>query len=305
MESQLGRALWTYLTPVIVFTGLVGNVLTLITILNKQSKKTSFTVILAALAICDSAYLVCICRAWLNNAFGVSLENSGVFWCKFIWYLLFTLPHISVWLVTVLAAERTFSVYFPLKVKEFCVTKTGIIIVATIVALFTVADLHLLFGFTLAESQNATDIVCTFTNHGYKNFFYLVFTWIDLGIGFILPAAASVSFNIITVVKFKKSSVSAKRETVRQLIIITCLVSTTFIVLYFPALLYQIIRPYIFDLKTDQNDNSIDEFVNSLFLNMIFLSHAVNFLLYVFSGKRFRKELRQALCGSTNEVHPQ
>ena len=56
------------------------------------------------------------------------------------------------WLVTVLAAERTFAVYFPLKVKKFCVTKTGVISVATIVALFTVADLHLLFGFTLAES---------------------------------------------------------------------------------------------------------------------------------------------------------
>ena len=125
-------------------------------------------------------------------------------------------------------------------------------------------------------------------------------------IGFILPAAASLSFNIITVVTFKKSAVSAKkRETMKQLIIITCLVSTTFIVLYFPGLLYQIIRPYIFDLKAVRYVNSIDEAVNSLFINLINLSHAVNFLLYVFSGKRFRKELRQALCGPTNEVHPQ
>ena len=145
-----------------------------------HSKKTSFTVILAALAICDSAYLVYICQLWLKNTFGVSLENSGVFGCKLAFYLIFTLPHISVWFVTVLAAERTFSVYFPLKVKKFCVTKTGVIIVATVVALFTVADLHLLFGFTLAEGQNATDRVCTFTNHGYMNFFHLVYTWIDL-----------------------------------------------------------------------------------------------------------------------------
>ena len=302
MESKFGKALWAYFTPVIVLTGLVGNVLTLITVLNKHSKKTSFTVILAALAICDSAYLVYMCQSWLRIAFEVYLENSGVLGCKLAFYLAYTLPHISVWLVTVLAAERTFSVYFPLKVKTFCVTKTGVIIVASVIALFTVADLHLLFGFTLAEGQNATGTVCTFTSHGYKNFFYLVYTWIDLVIGFILPAATSLSFNIITVVRFRKSALSAKkRETMKQLIIITCLVSTTFIVLYFPALLYQIIRPYIFDLKTDQYyGNSIDEAVDSLFLNLINLSHAVNFLLYVFSGKRFRKELRQALCGSTN-----
>ena len=301
MESQLGKALWAYLTPVIVLTGLVGNVLTLITVLNKHSKKTSFTVILAALAICDSAYLVCWFKPWLENTNGVSLENSGIVWCKLIWYLLFTLPHISVWLVTVLAAERAFSVYFPLKVKTLCVTKTGIIIAATIVALFAVTDLHLMFGFTLAESQNATDIVCTLTNNGYKNFFYLVYTWIDLVIGFILPAAASLSFNIVTVVKFRKSTMSAKkRETVKQLIIIACLVSTTFIVLYFPALLYQLIRPYIFDLTVDKYGNSTDEVIHTLFVNTIVLSHAVNFILYVFSGKRFRQELRQALCGSTN-----
>ena len=301
MESQLGRALWAYLIPVIVLTGLVGNVLTIITVLNKHSKKTSFTVILAALAICDSAYLVCICQPWLKNTFNISLENSGVVWCKLAVYLVFTLPHISVWLVTVLVAERTFAVYYPLKVKKFCVTKTGVIIVATIVVLFTVADLHLLFGVTLAESQNTTDTVCTFTNHEYKNFVYLVFTWIDLVIGFILPAAASLSFNIITVVTFKKSEVSAKkRETMKQLIIIACLVSTTFIVLYFPARLYQIIRPYIFDLTTGQYGNSIDEVVQTLCVNLNVLNHAVNFLLYVFSGKRFRTELRQALCGSTN-----
>ena len=65
MESQLGRALWAYLTPVIVLTGLVGNVLTLITVLNKHSKKTSFTVILAALAI-YSAYIFSISGVYLS-----------------------------------------------------------------------------------------------------------------------------------------------------------------------------------------------------------------------------------------------
>ena len=306
MENKIASTLWIYLTLVIVVTGFVGNALTLITMINRHCKKTSFTVILAALAIVDIVVLIGpLCRGWMRYAFDFSVENSGTVWCRLIWYLVYAPAHISVWLVTALTAERTYSVYYPRKVKTVCVVKTGIIVVAIVVAILLVADAHLLFGFTLMENQNTT--ACTFTNHGYEDFFYQVFTWIDLVIGFIAPAATIFTLNIVTVVRFSNSSVALSeinKDKLRQLLRITSLISMTFIVLYLPGLIYQIIRPHIFETSADNWANETDEVINTVFLNLIYLSHAINFLLYVFSGKRFRNELRNAVCRSSTTVHP-
>ena len=307
MENKIASTLWIYLTLVIVVTGFVGNVLTLITMINRNCKKTSFTVILAALAIVDIVVLIGpLCRGWMRYTFDFSIENSGTVWCRLIWYLVYAPAHISVWLVTALTAERTYSVYYPRKVKTVCVVKTGIIVVAIVVAILLVADAHLLFGFTLMENQNTT--ACTFTNHRYEDFFYQVFTWIDLVIGFIAPAATILTLNIVTVVRFSNSSVALSeinKDKLRQLLRITSLISMTFIVLYLPGLIYQIIRPHIFETSADNWANETDEVINTVFLNLIYLSHAINFLLYVFSGKRFRNELRNAVCRSSTTVHPE
>ena len=307
MENKIASALWTYLSPVIVVTGLVGNVLTLITVLTRRCKKTSFTVMLAALAIADTVVLIVpLCRGWLRYAFGIIVENSGAIWCKLIWYLTYAPTHISVWLVSALTAERTFSVYFPTKVKVVCVPRTGLIVVAIIVAVVSVANVHLLFGFTIVHNQNIT--ACAFSNVGYKHFFLRVFTWIDLVVGFIVPAGISITSNIATVVRFFKSTVThtaSSKDQNRQLLRLTILISTTFIFLYLPGLTYQIIRPYIFETSGSDWANDIDEVINTVFLNLIYLRHAINFLLYVFSGKRFRNELRKALCRSLSAVHPE
>ena len=309
MENKIAARLWTYLSPVIIVTGLVGNVLTLITFLNKRSKKTSFTVLLAALAIADIAVLSSsIFQVWVRYAFDIHVENSGVFWCKVYWYFAYVPPHISVWLVSALTAERTYSVYFPTKVKVFCVPKTGLIIVSIIVAVLLIADGHLLFGYTLVKIGNTT--VCSFTNLEFEEFYLHIITWIDLGFFFILPATVIVILNIATVVRYSKSTIvqsAISKDKSRQLLRMTFLVSTAFIVLYSPGPVYMIVRPWIFgmsDISLSVLENPTDEVIIAVLFNLLLVIHAINFMLYVFSDKRFRNELRNALCRSLSTVHP-
>ena len=104
-----------------------------------------------------------------------------------------------------------------------------------------------------------------------------------------------------TVVRFFKSTVtqtSISKDKNRQLLRITILISATFIVVYLPGLTCEITRPYIFKTAASDSANNVDEIINTAFLNLIYLSHAINFLLYVFSGKPFRNELKNALCRS-------
>ena len=129
-QPQVSPSPWLILVPVacIVTFGIVGNVFTLITVLNKRCKKTSFIVVITALAITDSIVLV----SFPLNALS---RSSTVLLCKFSKFCVHYSRHTSVWLVVVLTLERTFAVYYPIKVKDVCVPKTGFVVVATVVAI--------------------------------------------------------------------------------------------------------------------------------------------------------------------------
>ena len=308
MANKISSKLWTHLTAIILITGLIGNLLTLVTVLNKHSKKSSFSVLIAALAITDIIFLSSFpFNSWVRYAFGISLEDGAVIWCKLTFYVSYAAPHISVWLVSALTAERSFAVFFPTKVKVVCVPKMGLIVVAIIVGVLMVVNGHFLFGYTLIMMGNTT--LCAFTSAKFEYFYLYTFTWIDLILGFILPAICIVSLNIATVVQCFKSTIA--REDLRKgksnhLLRIMFLVSAAFIVLYVPGILYLLIRPYIFDIRdsTAMWANDTDEILNAVFLNLMFSNHAINFLLYVFSGRRFRNELRNAICWPSRAVHP-
>ena len=78
--------------------------------------------------------------------------------------------------------------------------------------------------------------------------------------------------------------------------------------MYAPGILYLLIRPYIFDIWDSSPNgaaNDTDETLTAVFLNLMYSNHAINFLLYVFSETRFRKELRSAICRPSRAVHPE
>ena len=166
-------------------------------------------------------------------------------------------------------------VYFPTKVKIFCVPKTGLIVVAIIVAVLLIAEGHLLFGYTLVKIGNTT--VCSFTNLDFEEFYLHIDTWIDLGLFFILPATVIVTLNIATVVRYSKSTI-VQRMTFqrRQLLRMTFLVSTAFIVLYLPGFVYMIVRPWIFgmsDIPFSVLENHTDEVITTVLFNLGYMNH--------------------------------
>ena len=299
---------WLVFAPLvcIMIFGIVGNVLTLITVLNKRCKKTSFVIIIAALAITDTVVLVSV-------ALHVSLRyvSSTITVCKFLAYCVYGSRHISVWLVSALSVERTFAVYFPSKVKILCVPKTGFIVVAITIAVLSFADVHFLFGYTFGTFGKSTD--CVFTDNGFKQFYLYMYPWIDLTIGFILPAIVIVTSNSAILVRvFKmtgalRTTAAIRNDKNKQLLRIAFLVSTAYLVLYLPGLAYTVIRPYIYEIADSAYTfaNEYDANINAALANLVLLNHAINFILYVFSGKRFRNEFKNALCRSLATVRPE
>ena len=106
--------------PIFLCTGTIGNILSIIAVTNKHCKKSSYTVYIAGLAVADLlALYAIIIEILLPDAVGINLKLTNPLYCKLHVFLSGIFSGVSIWLAVVLALERTFCVYFPLKMKTF------------------------------------------------------------------------------------------------------------------------------------------------------------------------------------------
>ena len=306
---NVAQIIWTYITPVIIIVGTIGNVLTLIAVTNRHSRKSSYTVYLAALAITDTAYLYSAALSdWLVHTFALY---------KVTWFLRFITSHSSSWLIAALTVERMFCMYFPLKTKAVCVPRTGYVVVGTIIGVLLLMDAHLLYAIQENDVTNnntmSAGLTCEIVVPGYETVYATVFAWIDFGLYFLLPIFVIVIANSATVVAAHRrktfttalTTVNSNRvKRTRHLLIITFLVSFAFIIFVTPVVIVGVVMPdiYFFETYVLQTDDSVIH--NIIWVSLYiwsFVNHAVNFFLYVLSGERFRQELKKVFSKSSAE----
>ena len=146
------------LSAIFLCVGTVGNILSVITVSNKHCKSSSYTVYLAGLAIVDllALYTSIIVINAQHETFGINPITTSSHFCKVHVFLLALFTTVSIWLTVILSLERTFAVYFPVKVKSECKPKTAFIITALVVTFFIAFHSHYIYGLQLQSgtSQN-------------------------------------------------------------------------------------------------------------------------------------------------------
>ena len=306
---------WTYLPPIIVVVGTAGNILSFITVTNKHCKKSSFTTYIAAFAVVDTVYLLLVVlNSWLHFVYDINLQEIHIVTCKLLEFLILFLGHSSSWLIASLTVERTFCTYFPHKVKTMCRPKTGYVVVGLILGFISALNIHELIGFIYQENQQDTNVtMCGFVNVRYKNFMMYYFSWIEFSLYFLLPVIVIITCNFATVIKiFRNSDTSRmahafdlnRKKRNRHLLVITLLVSFTYVVSISPVTLYLTLKPYLFkDADYFFSSTQTEDIVSTIVYHLGFLNHAINFFLYILSGERFRKDLRAAFCKKVNRAN--
>ena len=309
--SIASRRLVTFVCPIIVLVGLIGNGLSLIAVVNRFCKKSSFTVYIAALSVVDTTALIAISgRVWPEYALGVNVD-TGIVFCKLFPFLGYISGTCSTWLVTAMTTERFLVTYFPFKAKNWFGPRMGGIVVAIILAVTSGLYGHILYGCVIKTTQNATMVAeCDFVDHKYEVFSLLYFPWIDFAAYFLLPFLTIVFCNTAILVKVQKlkrihpgttmnqiSTIGqARRKQNRQMLIIALLLSSSFLVCVSPLVVYSAIRVHVMDVDGYALANSTDELLFCIFGIFTLLSHSLNFYIYVLVGKGFRKNLTKALC---------
>ncbi|XP_061179288.1 thyrotropin-releasing hormone receptor-like [Saccostrea echinata] len=107
-----------YILPVIIAIGVLGNVISFLVFLITALKKISTSVYLAALALSDTGFLLCVWIVWFDNMDMHFFHTNGV--CQIVVYLTFVFSFTSVWFVNAFTMEMYISVFHPSKAAKVC-----------------------------------------------------------------------------------------------------------------------------------------------------------------------------------------
>lgn len=110
-----------YYTPLITFTGSIGNILSILVFFRTKLRKLSSSYYLAALGISDTGFLLINFLQWLNF-FDINLYNTDIL-CQMFTFLSGLCAALSVWFVVAFTVERFIAVLYPLKRQTMCTVR--------------------------------------------------------------------------------------------------------------------------------------------------------------------------------------
>ena len=285
---------WRTIHSIVLVAGIIGNSLAFCVCMRKDNRRRSFMLYLAALAlfdtICSLHYLVLV----LNYVPSFSWGNPKVY-CKLTGYIFDSAKYISSWLIVAISLERTISTKIPHHVARISSQTFGIKTISAIIITVLIFNIHILFGWT--GETNGLVIWCYTIPGPYSLLWRYSYPFIMALFYSMVPGAVLILCNTVMIkAVFASAKIrgpikgpAAKRN--RDLLIVAVLVSMSFMILTSPHPIFLIISG-----KTnfrDRTDIEIDIFnVTRL---MGYINNASNFFLYVISGSRFRKQLKEML----------
>ena len=343
--SEAARVIWTVGSPLVLALGVVGNTMTLITLLHRRAKKTPTTIFLTLLAFADILLITVSTPRWtLIYNFGIDIRYLGNGFCKGQFFLAFMAPCVSVYSLVAMTIERLLYTLRPFDAKFLITRKVAVIVCVVVVAFSVSITSHLAYGFSLKEfevpnqkdlpanttANNCSDMmpihdnishvniqsmnamavssdvrpvvkkikVCWMFNEKYLNFYTKTFLPISFVYYLVIPIIIFVVCGTIIVVKVAQSKRKAStksdqkddknKQSSNQVTFTVLIINITFIVLASPAQVFMQGLSRWVDPVTGMTP--LQEVVWAITNQMFFLNHAVNFLLYFMTGRKFRAQ---------------
>ncbi|CAH1789963.1 unnamed protein product [Owenia fusiformis] len=325
-EYKLTIALWTYLSPIVLLVGLIGNLLSILVLRCTSMKRAASSVYLTALAVSDlTLLLISLSNDWVAYMFDFDIQTVHTWSCKIHTFLVYMFTDISAWMLVCVSLERVTMVYWPIRVKTIFSPCRIMVSIITMVALLCVVNIQWLFTLVVRETipgemmslvheslqiedaQTEEEIVCIY-KEGTENFRSYYWPWIDACIASFIPFTILIICNALIVAKLSKSKKFRKESTnerrgknnnaTRSITIMLIVTSFMFLILTAPFVIYLI----IWQKDTKNGYASMTELIHSelmtsIFDMFIYCNSAINFILYCLSGKMFREALAELFCG--------
>ena len=373
--SNISGMIWTVGTPLVFFVGIVGNIFTIIVLTINRQNRSSTSVYLTVLATADLLVMtISLPRWWLIYTFGVDIRHLSNGLCKLQWFMTYFDSTLSISILATVTIERVISTVKPYQMKKMCTVTSALTISGIIVAVALLINSHVLFGFTLFETDisnnstraddthlvtgNTSDMeqqyrncttsgqtvisncttqitnndtllnegkglavtlvkICWLQNPNYMKFYNKPFQVITILLLNVIPEFIFLVGGIIIVRKLatvqrrvgveqlgpdrNQQNIRADRHS-RQITLTLLLVNIVFFICTTPVLIFLVNRSAWVDSERGMTETQ--EILWAVFNLMFYTNHAVNFILYFLSGKRFRKQVIAVLkCKKTADRH--
>ncbi|KAK6166314.1 hypothetical protein SNE40_023041 [Patella caerulea] len=312
IEFRAAWALDTIYAPICSALGILGNTMSFLVLM--LSKSTTTYQYMATISCTDTLVLILNIMFLVRKFPGHEIFYDGT--CKLILFLFFFAIHFNVIIMVTMTMERYLVIKFPLKASGwFNVRKARIIILIELLIVFLL-DMHNFFTRQMVLTEDGTETQCSSEGEMNQYFLSKVYPWIDAVWYCYLPLLCLCILNILIITQIKKSGKMQRRMTqtdrasnvnkadssARERQITTMLLLVTFCFLLFvsPMAVIIVVEKYMWVRETP-HESAVYHLVRTVFNNMMYTNHALNFLLYFMSGKRFRDQFTALFCPCRNK----
>lgn len=298
VARQLHDADYVSLTsmPILLILALVGNCFTVIIMQKKDFKVMTFSIILTALALSDTALSIMVPfnKKFVISAFQNDARAISPIGCKAFFWFWRTSKMTSSWFVVLVSIDRFVAVWFPLKAKIINSRKKVMINITAVCAV--IGGFNAFWGHTCDVLKNGSCIP-NIAEVGKETLARgMVFAGTFLYS--IIPGCLIVIFNSMTIARIVKKHWERRRLTqnlpqsnsqMRQMTTMLMGVSLAFIILVIPISIVHCIS-LVWGKNIFQTDDPIISTLRDITQIMEQTNYSINFFLYVFCSSTYRDE---------------
>lgn len=288
--------------PILVVLGLIGNVLSIV-VWSRKGMRSSTGRYLTCLAVADSGVLVMFLAVDTLKMGHPQLENDPVYAAFFAWvgypfFFLFVI--LSIWFMVGVTVDRFIMVCLITKAKEYCSESRANVGVALITGLCFLVNLPHFWSHTVDVDRgtNGTGPALVQTEFQRTEPGIRYEFWVHCIFLVLVPWVTIFSLNLFIIKRLSKTNrrMSSKKtmeaaskckRSENQVTRLLLLVTFTFLLL----IGFQCITQCFYMLMPDGFDKRIIDEAFAVAKMGIVINSSINFLLYCFSGRRFRNEL--------------
>lgn len=294
--------------------GLIGNGLSIV-ILSKEVPSTSTSVILRALGVADSLYL--LSNLMYYPLLGLKYKTSALdlYFIKPYYYVtvyvikpcMFIFQQISIWLVVLVTVDRFFAVCKPMKALSQCTVKKARRHILIIFIFCIAYNIPRFFEYEVVECYNADKNASSAEIDFPPMTSNVVYIWLyTIALYFLIynliPMTCLAVINTKLIMTLRKASrvraeLTGQKQDSDNLTLMLVVVVVVFMVCQIPDFTIQILY-FVFKVLNDNHPIEV-QLYDMFSAYMLMVNASVNFLIYCVCGKKFRKLMVETLkCAS-------
>lgn len=264
--------------PAILFTGTIGNAISVIIFRSKEFNIEVAFYIPVFLSILEmfTNIIVFFDSQFYVYLFGQKISNLNFIMCKTFHYLKVFVKSTSAWTIAMMSAERFIAVKFPFKAKVY-ITKYKVL--ATV---FVCCLVEVILNFSQLSGRSYENDQCI---ESYQNNNILVIL-ITLLNGWLIPTSITVLLNTLIIIYLRRQSrirnILTREDRSPQFRQINVMLFTIIIskfIFELPLMIQHVMHWVQYPLS---------DLLNSIFIALGFMQHSLNAFVYSFVSKSFR-----------------